>query len=312
MPRPSCSAPTMSAESPLFKVSQKARFSSSSRSLEVVGDNLVVHITNGGGSKVKEYALTAVEVAKEKTGRGGSKEVKLRLQGKVKKYAFPSVADKVTFIDFLEARKKEDALPTLLEDIEEGCRVEVVNTSRADLNGQEGTVVHSDHNANPNKERWQVTMDSNGQTMALKPINLKPITGSAAASAGTLAAGEGGEIPGRRRASSGAFAIAARGGTPLRSKREGGEKPHGDPGGVDRGAGAGAADAGDTSDEYDGKGTGVGKTWSHGHALHPTRHPPTAPPPRRPSLNTHTHTHTHTPRCLYFLTPPRYHNLHTH
>ena len=292
----------MSAESPLFKVSQKARFSSSSRSLEVVGDNLVVHITKGGGTKAKEYPLTTVEVAKEKTGRGGSKEVKLRLQGKVKKYAFPSVADKVTFIDFLEARKLEDTLPTLLEEIEEGGRVEVVNTSRADLNGQEGTVVHSEHNANPDKERWQVTMDFNGQIMALKPINLKPVTGSAgsaaasagtAGTAGTPAAGEGGVIPERRRASSGAFAIAARGGTPLRSKRQGGEETHGNPEGVDRGAGAGAADAGDTSDEYDGKGIGAGKTWSHGHTLHPTRYPPTAPPPRRPPIN------THTPRCLY-------------
>ena len=66
-------------------------------------------------------------------------------------------------------------VPNRVETIKEGSRVEVVNTSRADLNGQEGTVAHSEHNANPGKERWQVTLDANGQTIALKPLNLKPI-----------------------------------------------------------------------------------------------------------------------------------------
>ena len=65
--------------------------------------------------------------------------------------------------------------PSRLEKIKEGSRVVVVNTSRADLNGQEGTVAHSEHNATPDKERWQVTLDSNGQTIALKPFNLKPL-----------------------------------------------------------------------------------------------------------------------------------------
>ena len=84
--------------------------------------------------------------------------------------------------------------------LEEGCRVEVVNTSRADLNGQEGTVVHSEHNANKEKERWQVKLDSTGKTLALKEANLKlKSVGSGASNAGASAAGPsstGGESTG--------------------------------------------------------------------------------------------------------------------
>ena len=67
----------------------------------------------------------------------------------------------------------------------EGSRVEVVNTSRADLNGQEGTVIHSEHNANKEKERWQVKLDSTGKTLALKEANLKvkPVGSGASSSA---------------------------------------------------------------------------------------------------------------------------------
>ena len=50
--------------------------------------------------------------------------------------------------------------------LEQGCRVQVTGTSRADLNGQVGTVQHSSHNANPDKERWQVLVDSTGSTVA--------------------------------------------------------------------------------------------------------------------------------------------------
>ena len=62
--------------------------------------------------------------------------------------------------------------------LEQGCRVQVTGTSRADLNGQVGTVQHSSHNANPDKERWQVLVDSTGSTVALKPANLKVVAGS--------------------------------------------------------------------------------------------------------------------------------------
>ena len=74
--------------------------------------------------------------------------------------------------------------------LEQGCRVQVIGTSRADLNGQVGTVQHSSHNANPDKERWQVLVDSTGATVALKPANLKIVAGS-----GT-GAGGGGGMPG--------------------------------------------------------------------------------------------------------------------
>ena len=42
------------------------------------------------------------------------------------------------------------------QGIAQGCRVRVVKTSRAELNGREGTIIYSDHNAMLDKERWQV------------------------------------------------------------------------------------------------------------------------------------------------------------
>ena len=44
----------------------------------------------------------------------------------------------------------------IVQGVAQGCRVRVVKTSRAELNGREGTIIHSDHNAMLDKERWQV------------------------------------------------------------------------------------------------------------------------------------------------------------